>query len=804
MPADFDAPIVIAQHLAPAHESHLDDILKGKTPLAVVTVRGRVRLAPGTIYVVGPDHDVEITDDHAATFIVERKGPKPSIDRLFASAADSHGERLIAIIFSGMGNDGTAGARVVKEHGGTVFVQDPGSAPFPSMPLAIPPTLVDIVAVPEAMADMLVRFIRGVGLAETPSDQQLLRTVLVQLRDRSGVDFTQYKTPTIMRRLSRLMVAAGVNTLAEYLTYLQQHPEGYAKLVGAFLIKVTEFFRDAPLYDELKKTVLPRLIEDARAGNGELRMWSAGTSTGEEAYSLAMLVAELVRNEAVEISVRIFATDLDDDAIAFARRGFYPEESIRQLPPAWIERYFVRAGEGYEVAKRIRAMTVFGQHDLGQRAPFPRIDLCLCRNVLIYFTRELQTRALQLFAFSLRDGGYLVLGKAESTGALAEYFRSVNGTLKIYQRQGDRILIPPTRIKDAAQLAESHLFVDRSIVPATVLAGRAFEPRLSASETFGSFLANSPIGITIVDRHYDIIGMNVAARSMLEIHGVGIGEDFIHLVRGLDAGALRNLIDAAFRNEAPPPSELSVRGGSGTIERWLHVAVSADRATPGARSEAVAILIVDVTADVKRRRELEAAVASAGTRLDELTQKSADLDRRYKALLAANDELTSANTELRTLNEQLLINSEEAASANEEIETLNEEMQATNEELETLNEELQATVEELNTTNDELESRGRELERVGALRETQLDRVLAERESLARALDAQGAPVVVVDENATLVYASERLGGAAALAGLPAGWWTKPSVTVGAATYALSSPAGNGSPLLVVFFNRVP
>jgi two-component system CheB/CheR fusion protein len=805
LPADFGASIVIAQHLAPKYQSHLADILRGKSALPVVTVDQRVGLEPGTIYVIGPDHDVEITDDHAQSFIVARSGPKPSIDRLFETAAESFGDRLIAIIFSGMGSDGTAGAHAVKEHGGTVIVQEPSSAPYPSMPLAIPPTLIDLVARPEAMGELLGSLIHGVfAYPETPTDQQLLRTILLELRERSGVDFTQYKTPTILRRLSRLMVSSGVATLLDYLRYLQAHPEGFARLVSAFLIKVTEFFRDGALYDELRTAIIPKLIEHARTNGGELRMWSAGTSTGEEAYSLAILCAELLRDDEQPVDVRIFATDLDDDAIAFARRGVYPAESVRQLPQAWIERYFVPSGDGFEVSKRIRSMTVFGQHDLGQRAPFPRIDLCLCRNVLIYFTRELQVRALQLFAFSLRDGGYLVIGKAESTGSLADYFRPVNSTLKIFQREGARILIPPTRVREVTSGSDVRLTLDRHPPSLHIAAAaRGTETRLTASETFGSFLAHSSVGVTLVDRQYDIVGMNVAARAMFEVHGIGIGEDLIHLVRGFEANELRELIDAAFRNEAPPMREFAIREPTGQVERWLRIACSPDRAASGMRSEVVAILIVDVTDDVRRRRELEEVATSSESRIVELASHADDLERRHRALLAANDELTAANNDLRSLNEQLLISSEEAASANEEIETLNEEMQATNEELETLNEELQATVEELNTTNDELESRGAELERSSAVRETVLQRVEAERQVLSHGLEALGGPLAIVGDAGTLLYVSPALGGRSALTGLPAEWWKLPTVAIDGATYRpeLNGPSDNG--LTVVSLSRV-
>jgi two-component system CheB/CheR fusion protein len=268
----------------------------------------------------------------------------------------------------------------VKERGGTVVIEDPVSASHPSMPLAIPPTLVDLVARPEAMGKTLAELLRGTRVPTSATEQNLLRALLTQLRDRSCIDFLQYKTPTIMRRLSRLMVANGVASVADYLRYLQSHPEGYQRLISAFLIKVTDFFRDEALFDELKNVLLPRLIAEAKQRGSELRIWSAGTSTGEEAYSLAILCADLV-GDGEPVGVRIFATDVDDAAVAFARRGTYSREALRHVPPSLVERYFVRSGDAFEVGKRIRNMTVFGQHDLGQRAPFPHIDLCMCRNV---------------------------------------------------------------------------------------------------------------------------------------------------------------------------------------------------------------------------------------------------------------------------------------------------------------------------------------------------------------------------------------------------------------------------------------
>jgi two-component system CheB/CheR fusion protein len=755
LPKNLEAAVVVAQHLDPTRESRLDQILSQHSPLRLKVVSQREILVNGTIYVIPSNHDVAIVDHAANSYLEARAGAKPSIDRLFSTAAERYGDRLIAIVLSGLGSDGLAGARSVKEHGGTVIVQDPSSASYPSLPLLIPPNVVDFVARPEQMGALVTTLLQRTETSEEPDQQTQLRTLLAEMRDRTGVDFLQYKMPTIMRRLSRLMVATGCETVQEYVRYLQRHPDAYQKLVSAFLIKVTEFFRDAALFEELKNAVLPRLMREAAENNGELRIWCAGSSTGEEAYSIAMLCAELSADD--HLQIRIFATDVDEDAIAFARRGIYGRDALKEVPPAYVQRYFVRVRDSYEVGKRIRNMTVFGQHDLAQRAPFPRIDMVVCRNVLIYFTKELQTRALQLFAFALRDKGVLVLGKAESTTPLAQYFQQVNGVLKIYQRIGDRVLIPPTRFKEEPPPTELRTGGAAAYGRNTAAPARLPDFRPSAAEIAGKFIFASPMGVVVVDRRYDIITLNAAARSMLQIHGVGIGDDLIHSSHGIDREKVRNLIDAAFRGEMPEAVDIDV-GGDVDTKRTVKVQCLYDPSAAD-QTEGVALILLDVTDDARRFNDVLKRSTEQAKQIDDLTKRVQDLAQRQKTLLKANDDLTMANAELRTMNEQLLINAEEAASSHEEVETLNEEMQATTEELETLNEELQATVEELNTTNDELQSRSADLERASASREKQIAKLTRERNVLGKVLESEGGLVAVYDDDGSSLYVSEALEG---------------------------------------------
>ena len=772
LPPDIPASVVVAQHLSPQHESRLAEILKQRTTMPVRTIEGASELKPGTVYLVPPNHDIDIIDDSAAVRVQVRRGPKPSIDRLLSTAAEVYRERVVAIIFSGLGYDGQLGARAVKMAGGTVIIQDPRTAGFPALPLSIPPTLVDIVATPEAMGNIIADLLRAPMPPVDPGEKKLLRTLLAQLRERSGIDFSQYKAPTIMRRLSRLMVASGVTTISDYLSFLQRNPEGYQRLVTSFLIKVTEFFRDAALYDVLRDQILPKLLLEAAEQGRELRIWSAGTSTGEEAYSIAILCAELIRDDPNAVNIRIFATDINEQTIAFARRGIYSKDAVRNIPPGLLQRYFSKVDDHYEVSKTIRNMTVFGQHDLGQRAPFPRIDLCLCRNVLIYFTKELQTRALQLFAFALRDGGYLVLGKAESTTPLPQFFNIYNSSLKIYQREGERLMLPPTPLKDRAQAAPVPNFL-RGAGMHEHRSGHRIENQVAPSrDAVTAYIGGSAVGAVIVDRNYDIVAINSAARAMLQIHGVGVGSDLIHMLPSIGP-TLRPMIDAVLMGETIEPAV--VRSKDPGIDRWLQITCYSERGTVSTLGETVGIVIVDVTRyetklqDAERAfRERDAAITEYESRIDEMTA-------RLKAVLTANDELTSMNADLRTYNEQLLIDTEEAASANEEIETLNEEMQATNEELETLNEELQATVEELNTTNDELEARSTELERTNLEKEAQVERSESQRRAMVLALESLAPSSILVGSHGDVYAAPQNLQDVVAAISPAERWWLKPS-----------------------------
>ncbi|AGP37709.1 hypothetical protein SCE1572_26460 [Sorangium cellulosum So0157-2] len=784
--APFPAPVVIAQHLDPRRQSHLGEVLRRRSALPVRVVAAVSPLENGVIYVMPPGRDAEITDHEIRLLPDGGARPKPSIDTLFRTAAETYGESLIAVVLTGNGSDGAAGARHVKRCGGTVIVENPDTARFRGMPESLAPTTVDIVADLGRIGGILGELLSGSYVEPPPNDDKRLQALLDLVRDRSGINFKKYKQATILRRLRRRMAATNTGTIDGYVRHLAEHPEEHQRLVNSFLIKVTEFMRDPELFARLRDVVLPSLIAHARDDNKSLRIWSAGCATGEEAYSIAILVSELLGDELDSFNVRIFSTDLDSEAVAFARRGVYGAAAVEDLPPELVERYFVALDGQYQVAKRIRNLTVFGEHDLGQRAPFPHLDLVLCRNVLIYFTSDLQRRTLHLFAFSLRQGGYLVLGKAETTSPLSEYFVADDIHHKIYVRRGERILVPPSAF--TAPAARRGAPGGRSPV---VSVPDDTKVRPQARLSIDVLLSGLRVGIVLVGSGYEIREINFAARRLLGIHGTALGRDLVHLAQSVPHRPLLEAIDAALRRESPAPIEVAVEPTPAGEPTYIQITCHAPRPElmPG-KVDIALIVVEDVTEAVRRRKQVEQIVGREAQLQAELEAVKAERERveerlaaereqlrrdneelgaalsrleatrgqdqatiqrltdRNRRLLRANEELTSAHEQLRTTNEELTISTEEAQASMEEVETLNEEFQATNEELETVNEELQATIEELNTTNADLEARSREIEELAARIEAERARLSAILRSMADALlvvDGAGRPVLTND-----------------------------------------------------------
>jgi two-component system, chemotaxis family, CheB/CheR fusion protein len=757
LPEDFPAAVVLAQHLDPGRPSQLVSILERHSTLPVQAVTEKATLVPGTILVVPSNEQATVTRNEITLESTGGHRPSPSIDHLFSSAAEAYGEHLTAVILTGTGSDGAAGARLVKQAGGTVVIENPETAEYPSMPQSLSPTLVDFSADLDDMGLMLHRLLTEdlpVGQHQIEPGGELA-AFLDDLRRQSNIDFSRYRTPTILRRLQRRMVATRSETLREYQTYLSENRGEYQSLISSFLIKVTEFFRDESLFNYLRESVLPELLRYARQNDNQLRFWSAGCATGEEAYSLAILLAELLGDEIHQFNIRIFATDLDMDAIEYARRGVYPELALARMSDEMIERYFTEYGSEYEVKKVIRSMVIFGQHDLGRRSPFPRIDLVLCRNVLIYFTEELQQRALQTFAFSIRHDGFLALGKSESAGSESRTFVLENAEAKVYRRHGEVVVMPlqegghvPTGMPmNSSQQGSIPWSPSRS--SSRVRDHQHSTEQLVPFDNTENLLFNLPVGMVMINDSYDILMINNVARRQLGIHGVAVGADLIHLTRNVELSELRDLIDRAFREEGQIRADLTISSDA-TSDPQGDLQVSAyQQAMPESERNAVVLVLSDVSELVRKHRGVEEELRRERQEREELNARANHLARTNLELYESNSELASANEQLRHYNQQLLVAHEEAQVSAEEIETLNEELQATNEELETLNEELQATVEELNATNEDMQARTAELQEMTTSLEEQRRTSEAQRARLEAVLSSMGDAVLVVTQDGT-------------------------------------------------------
>ena len=748
---NFPAPIVLAQHLDPQRPSHLGTILERRStlPIVVVSETPPTQLESGKIYVVPANRHVKISDGLVLLEDDHADRPIPSVDRLLSSAAENYGEHLIAVILTGSGSDGAAGAVDVKNAGGVVIVQNPQTAAYPSMPLSLPPTAVDHVVEMEQIGPLLYDLLKGINLPATDTVQDPLRDLLALVSSQSNIDFRNYKSSTIRRRVARRMAVTHNPNIREYSEYLRTHPEEVQELVRTVLIKVTGFFRDTEAFEILKINILPDLIERGKANGRRLRIWSVGCATGEEAYSIALLIADHLGPEFPEWNIKIFATDLSADAIAFARRGLYPENVLNDLPLDYKDRYFEPVDHGYRISKALRQAVIFGQQDISRGAPFPRIDLVSCRNLLIYLKPQLQQAVLELFAYSLHHSrGYLFLGKAETARPTKANFELVNKKWKIYRCMGGPLAIP---IQDMG-LAASPLPPDgrapgRRLIVAPVSNQNPSEITQEEIEIAQlrrineTMLRYTSVALVIIDRAYRILTINAAARRLMGVRDLAYDQDFLHTVRGMPYQEVRRAIDEAFREHSTVTLEEvqldHTAEGSGCYVNLTIMVIQVDRRAP----ELAVITAQNVTEQVQMKQRLEAVQREQANLVKELSEAN----RRYGTM---NKELQDANEELQAANEELMLTQEELQATNEEFEATNEELQATNEELETNNEELQATNEELQTTNDELTARSMELQdimRENRAEQFQLSALLERFPHYVMVLDAEDLTVQAVN-----------------------------------------------------------
>lgn len=711
VPADSGFAYLLVQHLDPDHESLLPNLIGRVAAIPVVHAEDGMRIDANHAYVIPPNTTMTVAEGHLHLAVRPKaRGAHMSVDAFLCSLAAVHGSAAVGIILSGAGTDGAQGIEAIKEAGGITFAQDPATASYASMPEhAIATGCVDFVLTAEEIAQQLTQLGRHVarqpiletapiGSAENGEDEAL-RRILVLLHQHTGVDFQRYRPGTVHRRILRRMLVHQQESRRDYLAHLRANPAELDLLYLDLLIGVTSFFRDPEVFETLRSSVLPEIMRGHRR-NTPIRAWVAGCASGEEAYSMAIILLEFLEGASIDLPVQIFGTDLSEPALAKARSGVYPASIELQVSPERLRRFFIPDQGGYRVTKRVRDLCVFSRQNVTRDPPFSRLDLVSCRNVLIYLDLELQRRVFPMFHFALEPHGVLVLGSAESSAMASELFVPLSKRHKIF--------------RPATAAPSLHLEVDdgerenprpgpraaAAPVGGTLPVSRVPTDLLSEAERLllGRFV---PPGVVVDDqleiRHF--LGRTTDYLS----HGPGIASlQLLQLSRAELVEPIRSaIVRARLENRAVREQNIVLREGSGVRDVAVEVTVEVipfqPTSTPGRFS---LVLFEEQPRSLPHTPsdEVEDAEGSDRARPNEgdVTQAlRADLDATKRYLQAVSEEHEATIEELR--------------SANEEIQSGNEELQSTNEELQTAKEEVQSTNEELVTVNEELQHRNREL-----------------------------------------------------------------------------------------------
>ncbi len=694
IPADTGAAYVVIVHLEPTHTSELAEILAKKAHMPVQQVNQKAPLQPNNIYVIPPNRQLLLTDHEISSFpFDEPRGKRFPIDHFFRSLADQRGDGF-AVVLTGAGSDGAIGAKAIKEAGGIILVQDPAEAEYPSMPRsAIATGLAGVVAPVRVLARQLVELVKaGANVsAETAvsSDEETLKRILGYLRSRTGHDFLRYKRSTIYRRLGRRLQVRKLSSLTEYFDLMKRRPEEIQSLFRDLLISVTTFFRDPAAFDALAREAVANLCA-MEASSGPIRVWVPGCASGEEAYSIAMLFADEATRREIQAEVQIFASDLDNAALAVAREGRYPLTVEADIGEERLKRYFAKEGDHYRIRREIRDMVLFATHSLLKDPPFSRLDLISCRNLLIYLEKDLQQQAVSTFHYALRPNGYLFVGASEPAESPAGLFRLVDRDAKIYQSNmltGAAKALPnvffPSRLGDVPLLGPSR-GGDRS--PAA-LHSRALE--LSAPPS------------VVVDFSHQILNMSEGAGRFIRPSGGPIRNDVAELVMPELRFDLRAALHRAFEGNAPTLSLPIPANFNGALKRVvLQVKPLAfDKENP---RQALVFFIEGDTVQPPADDTAPVAIDEASDIA--IRQLKEELELTRSRLRASNQEFEGANEELRATNEELQSINEEYRSLAEELETSKEELQSINEELQTVNSELKIKLDSASRANNDLQN----------------------------------------------------------------------------------------------------
>jgi excisionase family DNA binding protein len=695
VPEQSGLAFVVVQHLDPTHKDMMAELLARMTPMKVLQIKDRLKVEPNFVYVIPPNKDLSILHGVLHTLPpAAPRGLRLPIDNFFRSLAADQEDLSIGVILSGMGSDGTLGLGAIKEQGGAVFVQAPTSAKFDAMPRsAIDAGLADIVAPCEELADKIVAY-RSRSLRLAPPEVGLalkthsaIEKICVLLRSQTGHDFSQYKRNTVYRRIERRMGLHQIDSITGYVKYLQESPQETLFLFKELLIGVTSFFRDREAWEYMKSKAIPALLAE-RSSGGVLRAWVAGCSTGEEAYSLAMLFKEVLAQARPvhKFSVQIFATDLDGDAIAKARQGVYPQNIAGDVSAERLRRFFVKNEHAYRVSQEIREMVVFATQNIIMDPPFTKLDILSCRNLLIYLSPDLQKKLLPLFHYSLNPGGILFLGSAESLGDSAALFAPKGGKTRTYRRLdgllGDSSVEFPASFRTMVSMAETKPVSKAPTANLHTLADQLLLERYSPA----AVLTNLQGDILYISGRTGKYLEPAAGKANWNIHAMA-------------REGLRRELCVAFQRALRTKSTVakaSLKLENNGVVQVVDVTVEPLQ-EPGSLRGMVMIVFADVVAAPTTK------LPGKGNRSFSATAKlEEELRQAREEIQATREEMQTSQEELKSANEELQSTNEELQSTNEELTTSKEEMQSMNEELQTLNHEMQAKLDELSGANNDL------------------------------------------------------------------------------------------------------
>jgi two-component system CheB/CheR fusion protein len=709
MPANTGMAFIVIQHLDPKHHSILSELLARETTMEVKEVTDGTEVEPNHVYVIPPDAAMTISD-HVLRLTPreESRSGRMSIDHFMRSLAEAQGNCAIGVVLSGTGTDGTLGLAEIQAQGGITVVQDEASARYDGMPRsAIASGAVDFILPPDAIARELARIAqhpsyftaeRAKEVHEGGPHADGVESVFQVLRRATGVDFTHYRQSTIRRRIHRRMIVHKIDRLSDYVKYVLTNPPEVKALYQDMLINVTSFFRNPSTFDALQKEIFPNILKHRQA-NSTIRIWTPACSSGEETYSVAIALLELLGDRAQEIPVQIFGTDISEPSINKARSGWYPENIVGDVSPERLRRYFTRSDGGYRINKTIRDLCIFAQHNVLSDPPFSQMDLICCRNLLIYLEPVLQSRVISLFHYAIRNHGHLLLGSSEGIGASSSLFNLEDRTYRIFSKKS-------TAARQPVTFSMGHLSerVDFGSAHATPKVADTSWNYLEAQKEFDRrLLAQFCPAAVFVNEDMDIIHTRGNVGRYMKLAPGGASLNILKMAREGLALELRSALTRAKKERASVRKQgIELKDGNG------------DR--HGAAKEVVAVVNLEVVPVAMGGAHepyymvvfSEPPPAAKGARSARVIRESESSSRRIAKL---EQELAATREYLQSVIETQEATNEELQSANEEVLSSNEELQSTNEELETAKEELQSANEELATVNDELRNRNDELSR---------------------------------------------------------------------------------------------